>query len=130
MVFLNAQNASDSTFAGFSTAPPYFCGGVVGGPGGNRKECQIFLDDSVGDSASVEATFNLAVPCVAPGVKRETLANAKRSIKRHRCSVGQITYAFSHKVKKGRVISQNPLAGWRREHGSKINLVVSKGARP
>jgi beta-lactam-binding protein with PASTA domain len=32
-------------------------------------------------------------------------------------------------VKKGRVISQSPPPHWRREHGAKINFVLSKGRR-
>ena len=130
-VALYARTAIGSMFGGWATTPPpYLCGRPIGPafpPG--TSECDIFLDDSAGESASVQATFKIAYPCIAPGVKRETLANAKRSIKRHGCSVGKITYDLSNTVKKGRVLSQNPQEGWRREHGAKVNLAVSKGRR-
>ena len=131
MVDLYLQTAIGSSFGGWSTTPPpYFCGRPIGPdfPAGT-SECDIYLDDSVGDSASVQATFDLASPCIAPGVKGKTLANAKLGINRHGCSVGKITHAFSNKVKKGRVLSQNPQVGWHREHGAKIDLIISKGRR-
>jgi hypothetical protein len=127
---LVAQAAVGSTFAGWSTASPYSCGFSGGGgfpPG--QSWCQIFLFDTPGN-ATVQATFNRTPPpCVAPGVKGLTLARAKIFIRDANCTVGKIGRDFSRTVRKGRVISQSPPAHWRREHGAKINLVVSKGRR-
>jgi YVTN family beta-propeller protein len=66
--------------------------------------------------------------CVVPNVKGKTVAAATRAIKRHGCRVGAVSRSFSRTVAKGRVISQRPRAGARRPMGSKIALVVSKGA--
>jgi hypothetical protein len=70
-----------------------------------------------------------APPCVVPRLKGKTLRTAKRSIRAHSCSVGRIRHAASRRIKKGRVISQRPRAGSRRQYLAKVNLVVSKGRR-
>lgn len=126
--YLFAVAADGSTFAGWSAAPPpYVCSGLIGP--GNRNSCDILLSDPPGNP-TVQATFNLKPPpCIAPSVKGRTLAKAKAQIKEGHCGVGKVTRAFSSKVKKGRVISQNPVAHWRNAPGSKINLIVSKGRR-
>jgi hypothetical protein len=68
-------------------------------------------------------------PCAVPKLKRKTLVAARRSIKSHGCSVGRIKHAASQTIKKGRVISQRPKPGGRLQHGTRVNLVVSKGRR-
>ena len=65
--------------------------------------------------------------CLVPNVRGKTLPAARRAIETGRCSVGTIGYATSPKVKKGRVISQNPKPGERLNHGAKVDLVVSTG---
>jgi hypothetical protein len=113
-----------STFAGWSSVSGSNCvPDTHAGLGAN----QCFMDLS-GDT-TIQATFNLEPwPCVAPAVKGRTLATAKQFIKAHRCRVGTITSAFSARWRKGRVIHQNPTAGWHRESGA-IDLVISKGRR-
>jgi beta-lactam-binding protein with PASTA domain len=114
--------------------PPYLCQSF------NIKDpstCALTLDDSLGTAVSVQATFTYGPPpppCTVPGIKGVTLAKAKTLIKESHCGVGKVRYAFSRKVKKGRVISQNPLKGWQRDElqGGRlppVNLVVSKGRR-
>jgi hypothetical protein len=66
--------------------------------------------------------------CVVPSVKGKTLAQAKASIRSHRCRVGAIRSATSRLAAKGRVIGQSPRAGRRLPVGSRVNLVISKGA--
>jgi Tol biopolymer transport system component len=66
-------------------------------------------------------------PCVVPKLKGKTLRGAKRSIKSHDCSVGEIKHARSRTIEKGHVISQSPKPGRRLNHGAKVNLKVSKG---
>jgi hypothetical protein len=66
-------------------------------------------------------------PCLVPTLKGRPVRVAKEAIVAYDCSVGKITRATSQSVKKGRVISQRPRAGTRRDRGAKINLVVSKG---
>lgn len=122
MVQLGPTPAAQSTFARWS--PPSEC------PGGIPHEptvCQIFLEASAGD-VSVQATFNPKPPsCTVPGVTGKTLADAETALTRTHCGVGKITHAFSLKVQRGRVISQNPKAHWQREQGAKVDLVVGKG---
>ena len=99
--------------------------------------CYFTLDDSFGTAVSVQATFVSSPPpprCTVPGVKGVTLAKAKTVLKASHCGLGKVGYAFSRQVKKGRVISQNPLKGWQRgqlQGGrlAQVNLVVSKGRR-
>jgi len=67
--------------------------------------------------------------CTVPGLKGKTLARAKVFLKESHCGVGKVRYAFSRNVRKGRVISQNPLHGWQQEQGAKVDLVVGKGRR-
>jgi serine/threonine-protein kinase len=74
---------------------------------------------------SVKATF--AKSCTVPQLKGKLLAQARRTIIHARCSVGSVTGAYSSSVKKGRVVSQRPVARTRRAAGVKVNLVVSKG---
>jgi beta-lactam-binding protein with PASTA domain len=69
--------------------------------------------------------------CTVPNVRGRTLAGAGERISHHHCSLGGVGYAFSRKVLKGRVISQDPAAGWQNEQGvnAMVNLVISKGRR-
>jgi beta-lactam-binding protein with PASTA domain len=94
-----------------------------GGVGANV--CDTILE---GDTV-VQATFNLRPPpCIVPGLKGRTLANAKRLLKNQHCRVGEITHAFSSRTKEGRVISQNPKAHWHLANGA-VDLLISKGKR-
>ena len=128
-VYLMATPATGSTLANFATTPPpYLCGVVIGDRTAVPDECQIFLSTDTGPEASVQATFNVTPPlCIVPGVERLTLATAELHIRRHYCGVGKVKHALSRKVRQGHVISQDPRAGWRREQGAKVNLVVSRG---
>lgn len=65
---------------------------------------------------------------MVPNVKGKPVVAAKRAIRRHHCGVGGVQLVFSATVAKGRVISQRPRPGARRPAGSKVRLVVSKGA--
>lgn len=114
-----------SAFAGWSSVSGSNCvPDTHGGIGGN----QCYTTDLSGDT-TIQATFNLKPwPCVAPAVKGRTLATAKLFLKAHKCRVGTVTSAFSARWKKGRVMDQNPAAGWQRESGA-IDLVISKGRR-
>jgi extracellular elastinolytic metalloproteinase len=67
--------------------------------------------------------------CVVPSVKGKKLAAAKKAIKARRCRVGSIRAKSSRLAAKGRVIAQSPRAGRRVALGTRVNLVVSKGAR-
>jgi hypothetical protein len=78
---------------------------------------------------TVTATFTLLSKCVVPNLQGKTLKAAKIAIRTHNCTPGKIKHAPSHTIKKGHVISQEPKAGKRLNHGARVNLVVSKGRR-
>jgi uncharacterized delta-60 repeat protein len=65
--------------------------------------------------------------CLVPNVRRRTVPQAKRLLRRAYCSAGRITRAFSSNLKRGRVISQTPKAGMRRAVWAKVTLKISKG---
>lgn len=67
-------------------------------------------------------------PCKVPKVRGKTLARAKSAITKANCRLGKVRRQASKKVKRGHVISQSPKAGTRRAYGSKVTVVVSRGA--
>jgi uncharacterized delta-60 repeat protein len=73
------------------------------------------------------ARFIGTPPCVVPKVAHLALRQARRRIRHANCSVGAVTRAYSHRVKKGSVISQKPRAGTHRVHSAPVGLTVSKG---
>jgi Ca2+-binding RTX toxin-like protein len=70
------------------------------------------------------------VRCLVPNVKGKTLAQARRLLALRRCALGRVTKAYSGKVRKGRVISQTPLAGRRLPRGTRVHVKISRGHRP
>ncbi|HJU36504.1 MAG TPA: PASTA domain-containing protein [Gaiellaceae bacterium] len=129
-IFLGPLPVVGWGFGDWSVTPPYLCQALnPHDPSG----CELTLDDSFGTTVSLQATFTrLPSPpphCTVPGLKGKTLARAKVFLRASHCGVGKVRYSFSRNVEKGRVISQNPLAGWHREQGAKVNLVVGKGRR-
>jgi hypothetical protein len=129
VVDLAALPVTGSAFGGWSATPPYVCIEItIKDP----AACELTLDDAVGVTASVQATFQSRPgppPCLVPRVEGKTLARAKALLAEHDCRVGTVRYAFSLRRQRHRVISQNPRAGWRREAGAKVNLVVGLGRR-
>jgi hypothetical protein len=124
LVDLHVLTDEGSNFEGFSGCYPVY---VPLPPPDGGTDCLITMDSQLGPTASVQVTFNLV--CVVPGVKGRTLARAKALIRENHCGVGSVKHVFSHKVKKGRVISQNPKPHLRGAVGTAVNLVVSKGRR-
>jgi hypothetical protein len=79
---------------------------------------------------SVVRTFNVLRPsCSVPSVVGKKLATAKTSITKKHCRIGDVRYAYSKKVAKGRVVSQSRRAGQVLVPDAKINIVVSRGRR-
>jgi beta-lactam-binding protein with PASTA domain len=92
--------------------------------------CEILLDAKASTVASMQVTFNRKPPlCIVPNVKSLLLGEAKARIRNHDCGFGKVRRTFSLTKQKGRVISQTPVVGWRREQGAKVNLLVGKGRR-
>jgi glucose/arabinose dehydrogenase len=68
-------------------------------------------------------------PCVVPNVVRKPLAAARRALAAARCRTGRVSRAYSARVRAGRVLTQSRRARARLAHGTRINLVVSRGRR-
>jgi hypothetical protein len=89
--------------------------------------------DAQGNTGQAQVTVNYVPPkaaplCVVPKVKRGAKqGKAKAAIKRANCKVGSVSKASSRKVRKGRVISIAPRAGYMLVRGSKIDIRVSSG---
>jgi hypothetical protein len=71
-----------------------------------------------------------AAVCTVPNVRGRTLAVARAALIRGNCAVGLITRRFSSAVARGRVIAQGTRPGTQLDYGTRVALVVSKGARP
>ena len=62
-----------------------------------------------------------------PDVAGQTVAEAKKTLKKANFEIGEEKSEASEKVEEGRIIRTDPEAGKTRKEGSKINLVVSSG---
>ena len=79
---------------------------------------------------TVSVLVNATGLCGMPDVRGKTLRAARRAIVRADCRVGMIRRAYSKKVTRGRVISQQPASGRVLPGGGKVNVVVSRGRKP
>ena len=116
---------------------------VLGGPGDRDVAYDLGLapDGKIvlagGSRPTSTGPYDFAVarylaappPCKVPNVRGKKLAAAKASIKKARCAVGKVARKTSKRVKKGRVISQNPRPGASLPNNAKVKLVVSKGRK-
>ena len=68
--------------------------------------------------------------CVVPNARGMHLRRARAAIAQAGCRVGEVDFARSRRVSRGRVISQTPRPGTRVPEGGRVNLVVSRGSRP
>ncbi|MDO4182077.1 MAG: Stk1 family PASTA domain-containing Ser/Thr kinase [Coriobacteriia bacterium] len=62
-----------------------------------------------------------------PDVTNRSLEEATTLLTDQKLKVGSVTYANSDTVAEGKVISQDPTSGTRKDEGSAVNLVVSSG---
>jgi subtilisin family serine protease len=69
------------------------------------------------------------VRCVVPKLKGKTVVAARKALKARRCALGRVKRAYSAKVKKGRIVSQTKRPGTRLKRGTKVGVVISRGAR-
>ncbi|MCL1891598.1 MAG: Stk1 family PASTA domain-containing Ser/Thr kinase [Coriobacteriia bacterium] len=65
---------------------------------------------------------------LVPSVTRMTLEEATEKLEDAKLEVGEVEEEYSDTIEEGEVISQDPRAGEPVAEGSKVNLVVSKGA--
>jgi uncharacterized delta-60 repeat protein len=97
-----------------------------------QRDGKIVLAGTANEGASAGSGFALArylgsFTCRVPDVRGTGLERAKRAIVRAHCVVGRITRAYSRKIGKGRVISQQPKSGVTRPAKARVNVVVSRG---
>ena len=76
----------------------------------------------------VQVTLTRAKVCLVPRVAGKLLAVAKTTLLQSGCLVGLVTTRASSTVAAGRVISVKPTAGMTYPLGTKVAIVVSKGA--
>jgi predicted amidohydrolase YtcJ len=79
-----------------------------------------------------EASAGLATrrACVVPRVTRTRLASARTALYDRGCRVGAVSRAYSSRIAAGNVIQQSRRAGTIAALNARVNLVVSRGARP
>ncbi len=122
-VFMSGQgNPYGGTITATQTTTPFGTGSSTTG-GGNPTPTPTPTPTPVGPLV-VKPTAK----CVVPKLKGLTVAAAEKALTKAHCSVGKIKKSKSKHVKKGRVISGNDAAGRSLPAGTKVILVVSKGA--
>lgn len=67
--------------------------------------------------------------CIVPRTIGKTVPGARRALIAGSCVLGNVTRAYSRKVKKGRVVSQSRRPGARLARAARVNVVVSRGRR-
>jgi serine/threonine-protein kinase len=65
-----------------------------------------------------------------PDLRNKTEAAAKKALTATHLGTGEIKRAYNDTVKKGLVISTNPLAGQKLKRNEAVGLVVSRGVQP
>jgi eukaryotic-like serine/threonine-protein kinase len=65
-----------------------------------------------------------------PDLRNKTEAEAKKALTATHLGTGEIKRAYSDTVKKGLVISSNPLAGQKLKRNEAVGLIVSRGVQP
>jgi hypothetical protein len=116
------------------------CWSPAGGPGGSAQVWAAPYDpgtapdvtlpiDAAGCSpdAAGQPVQDTKESCKVPNVKGMKLVAAVRELVAGDCKRGKVTYAYSPKVRRGRVMKQSARPGKTLAAGSKVNLLVSKG---
>jgi eukaryotic-like serine/threonine-protein kinase len=99
----------------------------------NKPSGTVIAENPVaGTKAKKGSTVTLTVSsgpaqAVVPGVRGDTLVQAKATIKARHFRVGHIFHQSSNTYSQGQVISTDPAAGATETVGSKIDLFVSTG---
>ena len=80
---------------------------------------------------SVERSFAITprVVCRVPQLVGRPLAAARTALTTRHCRAGKVTYAYSRRVPKGKVISQTRAVGRVLAANARVDFVVSRGVR-
>jgi hypothetical protein len=98
-------------------------------PGGSPDVSLALQPGTCEPDAGGQPVLDTKETCKVPNVKGMTVAAATRELTGGDCLKGKVTFAYSQKVKKGRVIKQSQRPGRTLAFRSKVNLVVSKGKK-
>jgi len=64
--------------------------------------------------------------CKVPKLKNLTLANARRALKRHHCTLGKVKRRSSSAAHRGRVISQTVSPGKTLPAGARVGVTLGR----
>jgi len=73
--------------------------------------------------------LNATGRCGVPSLVGQALGAARKAIGLGNCRLGKVSGVYSKSIKKGRVLSQKPAAGAVLPKGTRIVLIVSRGAK-
>jgi hypothetical protein len=82
-----------------------------------------------GKRIGTNAVVVLAAQCTVPNLRGKRLAAARSALRAAHCALGHVRKAASRSVAAGRVISQHPKAGTRKNAGAAVAVTVSTGRR-
>ena len=98
------------------------CDNVVAGNGVNGA----FTDDLCGGAAVTAPNGSATAYCTVPKLKKKTTAQATDLLTKAGCATGKVKKQSGPKSKKGKVVSQDIVAGALVKLGTKVGLVVGK----
>ncbi len=101
--------------------------GLARGPGSRLVAAGGTIGATNGDIAVVRY---LPGACVVPRLVGRTQAQAAAALAQNQCRLGTVRRTYSVRGKKGRVVAQSHRAGTTRGDRARVNIVVSRGARP
>ena len=104
----------------------------VAAPGGtltNTAAVSSLATDTNAANDSATAVTTVPLPCKVPKLKGKKTKAAKKALRKAHCAPGKVKHVFNGKVKKGKVVKGGK-PGKSFASGTKVKLVVSKGAKP
>jgi hypothetical protein len=98
-------------------------------PGGSPDVSFTLQPGTCEPDPGTQPVLDTKETCKVPNVNGMTVAAATRELTAGDCLKGKVTFAYSKKVKKGRVIKQAQRPGKTLTFRAKVNLTVSKGKK-
>jgi hypothetical protein len=99
-------------------------------PGGAPDVSLPIEPSGCGPGDVTQPVLDTKESCKVPNLKNLTLRAAARELAGGDCTRGKVSYAYSPKVKKGRVMKQSARPGKTLKAGASVNLVISRGKKP
>ena len=121
-----AVNSISCAASGECAAGGYYTSGYFSGRGSSGFGRRAYVvSETKGNWRNAIQVFPA---CVDPNVVGKMLSAAKKTLHASDCGLGTIKKVYS-KVKKGRVVAQQPIPGKLLKAGAKVALAVSKGTK-